>query len=622
MQAMDDAKRIVTELLAKLAELDGKVANYRQDINAEFDRYSAAILKDVPEHVSTEVSRVIAESMPNYPMLNGPSRNPVESPAESPIESPTALPERGAWSGRKSPPPILYHTSGTPKDGPRSPHEREKEFQGVFTPSYLPLLDGSDRSPHSPTASPPPASPTTLGPSPAFAPSLNTILSVDETLEPQSGDDVPRPTPIRRQTDGTVSSVESSGSDTKARRSALRRSSSSAKGSPRRVRFDVQGTEVLPTCSPQATGSPRVCLGEAEVPTSAIVDDSPAYAGPSLLDVEGEEDSLPRPKKVSSTQALRALTRSPLEEGTVWRVVNPDTEDTPRMNGLDQVAPPVMSSPSSAATATAPTSSPAHARIQIPKSQKDDIVPASDELEKDDDKDGSEEEEFLSMRPKTSKKSPSPATRSPAAGSPRVTAADVSSRVAHEPVNMPPAARVLPRSNILGGKDKTSDKDAEDAFFDFDGDETLLGASSQPRNTEKYLSEGQEDELEAERDNKSPPSLSAHATSLYTTLPTRTIPGSVDDKPVAPTSARFLQGSVGSYKGHTLRMSTIRNPKVQEDAAAMGDLTSLVGSVDDASRFDTALGSFRASLTNTFSLEPRSFSERMALEEVMEKRRQ
>ncbi len=98
---------------------------------------------------------------------------------------------------------------------------------------------------------------------------------------------------------------------------------------------------MLPSSSPQA---PTI-LGEAllvediEADTSAIAeeDESPEYTGPSLLDVEGEEDALPRPKKVSSTQALRALSQQPLDAGTIWTVVNADTEDAPKMNGQQDI---------------------------------------------------------------------------------------------------------------------------------------------------------------------------------------------------------------------------------------------------------------------------------------------
>lgn len=625
---MDDARQIISELLAKLAELDGKVASYQQDIHAEFERYRASLLKDVPEHISDEVSRVITESMPNYPMLSGPSsnRDSVESPA-----APTPSERGGAWggsSGRKSPPPILYHTSGIPKDGPRSPHEREKEFQGVFTPSYLPLLDGSDQAPpQSPSESPPSASPPAHSPSRALGPSLDGILSVDETLEPGVGLDAPRPVPIRRQTDGTESSAGSSGSDTKVRRSALRRSSSSVKDSPRRVRFDVQGAEVLPTASPQASvSSLDVCLTEeAGVSTSAVVDDSPLYSGPSLLDIEGEEDLLPQPKKVSSTQALRALTRSPLEEGTVWRVVNPDPEElNPKMNGLDETTVSAGPGPATTAAAamatTSTTTSPSKAKSPSPLRQRVVVVeqppqPAAVESSPDgQDKEGSDED-FLSMRSKTTKKPSSPVLRSPVAGSPRATAGH------HVSFRLEPKI-ASPKSSTGGDTDDVGSKDTQDGFFDFDdGEDTLLGASARPRSTEKYLPEDEDAEPEAEQETKRPVNpLAAHSTSQYTTLPARTVSTRSPDarSMTPPTSSRFLQGSVGSYKGQSLRVSAVLNPKLQEAAEAMGDFTTIVGSIHDRNSYED-LGSFGANTAASFTGAPRSFSERMAMEEAMEK---
>ncbi|KAK1769326.1 hypothetical protein QBC33DRAFT_351503 [Phialemonium atrogriseum] len=601
---MDDAKRLVTELLGKLAELDSKVATYQQDMNAEFERYSALLLKDVSEDVSNEVSRVIAESMSNYLMLQAPNRDCLEFPA--------TLTEHGLWGGRRSPPPILYHTSGTPKDGPRSPHEREKEFQGVFTPSFLPLLDSSDRPPHSPPSSSPLPSP-----SPAFTPSLDSILSVDEGLDARTSAIAAWPSPARRQTDGTVSSVDSSGSDSRVRRSALRRSSSSTKGSPRRVRFEFQGIEVLPTSSPQAPTSPRGSLEEAEA-TSAIVDDSPPYAGPSLLDVEGEEDWLPRPKKVSSTQALRALSRKALDEGTVWTVVNPDPEEAPTtMDGSNEAAPLPKPSPTTTKTAVTPAAVPAknQSRSQRVAFTEKENTPESPEEKmenNEDDKDGSDDD-FLSMRSKTSKESTSPAGRLPLAGSP--VSAGVSSPFANAPVKVHVIlGKASSNSNILDTKAEMR----EDEFFDFDeGEDTISGTKQRSENPDKYLSE----DLDDDQDDKLHTHPTAPTRPLHSVQPTVSIPKtSPDTQPITPTSARFMQGSIGSYKGHSLMMSAIVNPRIQEEAAAMGDFSSFVGSVDGRSGFDAAdLGSFRASLTKTMSVMPRSFSERMALEETLDK---
>ncbi|KAJ3474213.1 hypothetical protein NLG97_g9942 [Lecanicillium saksenae] len=89
------------------------------------------------------------------------------------------------------------------------------------------------------------------------------------------------------------------------------------------------GAEVLPTASPQPSDN--------MMPQSS----SPAWEGENVTvdSVLGgdEEDLGPPPKKISSSDMLRALSREPLEEGTVWTVVNPDPDNaaTNKMEQLD-----------------------------------------------------------------------------------------------------------------------------------------------------------------------------------------------------------------------------------------------------------------------------------------------
>ncbi|KAJ4304172.1 hypothetical protein N0V88_001782 [Collariella sp. IMI 366227] len=367
---MDDAASLVSELHHKLAELDGKVAAYQRDMLAEFHKHMEDCLKNYPGHFSSEVSQVITESI---------------------------------LLGR------------VPKDGPRSPHAREIEFQGLFTPTYLPLLESKDLFL---PARPMPTPPTPVGP--PLPLSTDNVKKVEEAKEaaPLASSQA-RPAPIRRLTDGSTSSVASSGSDSKVRRSALRRSSSN-KGSPRRVRFDFDGEEVFPAGSPPPRPSPVVAIPEtpkigaesqspqAEAPAIATdPDESTAYGGTSLLDIEGEEDWVPRPKKVSSTQALQALTRSPLEEGTTWTVVNADFEEPAKMNGEKQFK-------SGQGTLGDKVDSQATIRADDREDQpgNGDLGSPIEELTKYDDEDeNASDEEFLAMRPK--KKTPSPPAQNP-----------------------------------------------------------------------------------------------------------------------------------------------------------------------------------------------------------------
>ncbi|KAK4192092.1 hypothetical protein QBC35DRAFT_263270 [Podospora australis] len=573
---MDDAARLVSELHDKLAELDGKVAAYRRDMLAEFHRYMDECLKAYPDHVSEQVSRVIADTISRYSALS--PTTPRDSPDSPAIDHKT-------WKGRKSPPPVLRHTSGVPKEGPRSPHQREKEFQGLFTPTYLPLLENNDRnhrpSPPSTTA---PAPTETTKPTPLLIDNVKKVEEIQAPVKPAEG----RPLPVRRLTDLSSSSVESSSSESKIRRSALRRTSSSSnRGSPRRVRFELtEGEEVLPSSSPKASIIPAVA-GKAEpqavvAPLETAVEDEspdPEYTGISLLDVEGEEDFLPRPKKVSSTQALQALTRSPVEDGSFWTVVNPDGE----MNGQKEAniisdKPPVKSDSQSTIRATdgSGDSYPANGLLGSPMQKGKPFQLDSDDSENSDDE---SEEEFLSMKPK--KKSPSPGAQLPF---------------------RPPAAQPQNSAPTVNGRGSTSA--ADDAVFDLEEDQ-------EAGETSKYISDDDDDEEELEvrlRPHRSVGMLPKSA-EVPTTLP-----------PVSPSIALFSH-SIGSYKGNPIILNPIKDPDLYDNIANMKDVHFFVGSVDGRSGTEAAdMGSYRA-LSKVNQVEPRSFTERLAMEEAMERRR-
>ncbi|KAK0722477.1 hypothetical protein B0T26DRAFT_771021 [Lasiosphaeria miniovina] len=602
---MDDAARLVSELHDRLAELDGKVAAYQRDLLAEFHRHMEDCLKQYPVHVSNEILRVIAESLARYPALSPTSpTTPAAFESDRP-PSGLSLADRKAWDGRKSPPPILYHTSGVPKEGPRSPHQREKEFQGLFTPTYLPLLDSTYHSVHSPPRSPVPVTPTaTLD---AAEPE-----KVEKTKEPEVAKLEIRPAPVRRLTDLSSSSIESSGSESKARRSALRRSLSSTRGSPRRVRFEFKGEEVFPSASPQAlielalVDEAEPLVKAADTSAKALGDESPAYTGTSLLDVEGEEDSFPRPKKVSSTQALRALTRSPLDEGTVWTVVNPSSDDTPKMNGGKAID-------TSLKVESRIAVQPQHAVAEnhVP----DELLGSPiEELENHEDEDASDEE-FLSIRPKSSPKAPSLTVRSPFGQLPALSSSE--------------------KSKSAAGRINDSDLgDDEDPLFDFEQEGSRKSAAplGQPS---KYI-----DEDEEEYDGKGDEtprgrslrlvSAADDATGTATTTE-QPAPQAVNLPPVSPSAVLFSQ-SVGSYKGNPMRFGPMTDARLYDEIASMKDVRLVIGSIRDAqfvgsidrrNNVDAAdLGSYSAaSLSRAFAGTPRSFTERLALEEAMERRR-
>ncbi|KAL2181388.1 uncharacterized protein P884DRAFT_273911 [Thermothelomyces heterothallicus CBS 202.75] len=625
---MDEAARLVSELHDKLAELDGKVAAYQCGMLAEFHKHMDDCLKQYPDHISTEVSRAITASVAagRYPALNPPSRDAPDSPAI----------DRPSWDDRKtSPPPFLRHTSGTPKETARDPHAREKEFQGLFTPAFLPLLESGNRALHSPPMSPPRASNGQ-----ALSRPPDNVSQMDESGQAgtpsSSAHEGSRPRPARSLTDRSTSSVESCGSDSKTRRSALRRSSSSAKGSPRRVRFDFEGEEVFPaSSSPQApaptpgaeSGAKR--QAEAEPPVHATRDDSTAeYTGPSLLDVEGEEDLLPKPKKVSSTQALQALSRCPLDEGTTWRLVSPDSGELPTSkNGEDEAAKTNgmdgEKQPENAAGLPDKSDSQVTLRAtgdgQGFASPQPDPPPPRESFAIDDDGDNAaseSDEEFLSIPSR--RKSSSPAKQSPFTPPPKPPAA---------------AARNTPASET-DGSTTAADDDGLDPLFDFDED--AGSTSSRTQKHQKYLPEAEssdEDSIsgrlrqaarqELRQQQPHQPQQAGEPSSSPS--PSSPSPSSaVRIPPVSPSTALF-EHSIGSYMGRSVTAAPIKDPKLYDEIAGMKDVPFLVGSVHDVSEAEAAkLGSYRVSSSMGRRLAgaaPRSFTERLALEEEMERRR-
>ena len=598
VRRMDDTARLVSELQGKLAELNDKVAAYQRDMLAQFHRHMEECLKKYPDHVSNEVSRVIAASMSQHPALC-PTR-PDDDLGDA---------ERAVRTGRKSPPPILYHTSGKPKEGPRSPspREREEEFRGIFIPRFLPLLDKSCNPLQSP-----PASPATA---PLLTPPLQPAEKVEEpklseaTVEPSL-----RPAaPIRRSTDRSMS-IDSSGSESKVRRSALRRSSSSSKGGGRRhVRFDFEGTEVLPSTSPQEPVPDPSPADEAETPepqpqsepqleaavadASVIVTEHDESQGMvlSLLDVEGEEDSLPRPKKVSSTLALQALSRSPLDAGTTWTVVNADPEEALNMTPAKDAVAVLQTDGQEQPLALSRSKVKPAITVRLDDAPVDnpriDALLGSpiEELEEYHDEDDSDEE-FLSMSTKFSRKTPSPVVPQLPFG------------------QLPPPAKSqsmfqsLSRSAAAPAPEPESSEEDGDPLFDLDDEENRAQAAGQ---TQKYLPDDEEEEEEV-----TPVSERLRDHQRNTTAQT----------PMSPSGA-LLGLSFGSYKGKQLSINPVGNLQLYDEIASMKDVHFVVGSTDGRSGIDPIdAASYRAGLVRHVGT-PRSFTERLALEEAVERQR-
>jgi len=599
---MDDATSLKSELLNKLGELDQKASNQCQDMAQEFARYAHQLLHNVPEHVSLRVREDLADELMNYPVL-GPTV--AADPA-----SPFADLRRPTRRGRISPPPVLPHTSGIPPHdatcGSPDEREREREFYGLFTPSYLPLLEVM------------PPNKSLSGPIGASASTPSGKGSNEAQESPQHtllSNTTSRPEVAGRLTSETTSPTIRE-SDACIRKSALRRSSSgSAKSivSPRRVRFEVEGGEVPTTASPPlpprlATPPPPrrvIQLGDGRAFEEADVDDASVLGS-----------SPPRPKKISSTERLKALARSSTEDTSKWTVVGNLQDDDEEEDAL------VMSNSKRKAKATPPEPAQTTAlnnggheadeRLEQLKVQADDSQGVDTNEEMDD---------VLELPLLTSFKG-----RKKFA-SPQSTIAEVppeDSKSAEAPpvgvIPMPPTVNLRPRgaSNQRKGE--------EEDMFKFEDDRSSPDSESEEIKS-KYI---EEEELEDEKDEKEEveeeqitplADKSAVATSdrLYSKSPAAPIakPASLPSISSGSSLSKHLGASTGSYNGKPFIIGVVRNEDLHKKAAEMGDIYSFVGSVDGRSGVDESY-SYRPDL-ECFNGTPKSLGERL-MEEAYARR--
>ncbi|KAH8653187.1 hypothetical protein BGZ60DRAFT_436101 [Tricladium varicosporioides] len=615
---MDEASKLVSELQGKLAELDHKVWQYRRDMATEFTKYAEDLLRTVSIDISETVSRAIAESMKDYESLNL-ATGAIDSCA---IGNNSRTVEYGVGihrpQGAPASIPIAQRRGKEETEGsPRSPHEREKEFQGLFTPSYLPLLDSTDRNERRasydrrPT---PPPDTKAKGKEVDMeiehvdaSTDTRSLLSTPEPLRP--------PTPRRKNTDEV--SVNSDLSDSVTRRSALRRSSSSSnKQSPRRVRFDVEGEEVLPTSSP--VSFEKAVAKDIPGASRLLGEDSEDEAGSEQI--EDVED--PPPKRISSSQALRALSRSPLvDDGTQWTTVSapPDGSASVAVSGA------LSNESSSENLPHLPHLPPTNgfSRHDIGdyplgnSEETKDYSYGSMALSRSDvaDEDTSSDEDMLDMPPLKSMRG----QKSSAAATSPITSSFENNRSQTTATGPPIMGLGL---DTMGGehssrsdKDLRFDEEDEEEVFQFD---------------EHIERQGPPDE---NRDNSGSPSPTSSVTndngsgkvsgslalpvppSAYSQSPAREIPKPPSQR--KPTSQS--NDVVGSLKGNAFSFPIV-SPDVHAAAAKLGNITSFVGSVDGRSGMDASDNfSYRNSGgMGSFSGTPRSMSERMMMDELIE----
>lgn len=662
--ALDTTATLIADAQAKLAELDSRVASYRHEMATEFTRYSEELLRDVPEDVAYQVSQAIADSIAtSYPALYPPG-----STAPSPSNPLTGLDET-SWNGNRSPPPILPHTSGTPKGQPPSLHARDLEFQGLFTPTYLPLLESIDhdrdldRSLHSPTTSPGPAPTTATATATATAANLtseNTTTS-EGTQTPESTYRRRRPSPLRSATDTSIASAVSDTSSVRVRKSALRRSSGSSRSAdsprdPRRVRFEFEGEEFLPSTSPQSTTTAQAEWGSASSGSggsSTPTDDY--FPVTSLADIEGEE--APRPRKVSSSQALRALSKAPLDDGTTWTVVNsgaaseassaPDADKVGLRTHDTLPAQEEMEAQqvSSKQTPERPKDN-TTGREGEDQAEEDRTPVKTVHEESESDDESSDDEGSLFM---LSKKSPKIGQRASlawnqvlstsASGKPSSVQSPSPKATPSEPAiaeasTGPSASKPTPSAPVMASTSTPSttlpspsglaegsgaEEDEEPNLFNLDADEDdldLQKAISAQKSPKKHFSDLPDepepeqkqdaDEGEAFIDANSP-----IAASPPISMPIRS-PSEIPPKVVHMPQGSIPRVSIGSYNGRSLIMSPVKDPELLERIRRSDDAAPpfFVGSLHGRSGPDASnVKSYVASLPSPRGM-PGSFFER------------
>lgn len=613
--AMDEA-RLLDSLRQKLDELECEVEACRRHLLPEFHQHCRLLLRDVTPEAASDVKRALAASFANYPALRP------ELEADSPPPRPLS---RCPPPPPPSPPPIsaAFQSAVCGRtEAPARARHRDLELHGLFTPSFLPLLDDSPVSPRPALG----RATGTVPADPSLLPERGAGLAgMDQTshhagahahgsprrllpaVQPLSVPDPP--TDTARSTDDTRSSVSSDKSDSKPPRSALRRSSSMSKApqSPRRVRFEFMGAEVLPTTSPQPSESLR------RRPSSPGPDDG-AFAS-DLAGDTAEDERVP-PRKVSSSDALRALSRTPREEGVAWTVVNADADQfaPDQRDSFDATPPPAAPSPPKT------THSPLLTKTLSPKRSSGETPTKDGHDGKGDSSSSSSDDGFLAMaKARSSSKKPSQAT----AHAPK---APIKPQQGGATTSASPTNRQSPRfrcaksehSRALHHDEDTGvdEADDDDDVFHFDGEQgapikSRSRPSPPPAPREEDVAEHSEAD-DADESHVLQAQTSESQMSTYATSPAVPIRQPWGSRPVTASGVKSRPGSLGSYKGQPILMPIVRNPELLAQAGSVGSSDKRMGDVDDQTAMED--GS-----PPRFPSTPFSFKERFIMEEMMER---
>lgn len=628
---------LLSSLHTKLDDLEGKMLAYRYDLVSDFQRYYHDLLTGVNPSVATSIQQAISPSFANYPTLR-PELEPKLEAADS------QPPDLAAFQQAPAPEVAARIEAPAPNSSSR---ERETELQGLFTPSYLPLLDSSPPHDRRPVATSTVASTgTTTSTQTALAfpllpvmapPEINNGTATDHGITVDGGlittgnSEVPADAQapaeahrlVRTTTEESTSSINSDKSDSKTRRSALRRSSSISKPpqSPRRVRFEFMGSEVLPTSSPQQVEFITPAVSEPALEDEPIASD--------MILGDDIDEWGPPVRKSSSTEALRALSRAPAEEGTVWTVVNPDS-DRPKSE-QDGTSTPTLENPRSIEQSTSTAN---HSRIDTPSVRvvhggnatsiiSNDVNNRGSENGKDADDSSDDEDEYLAMGKRKASTAQKPAS-APVAQLPAARVSNglglITATSTQDKPHLSPSDSSNPKESRIPAtvEDESVDDYGDDDMFEFEPS----GLSAPPKPRERPPPpQDEEDSSDDESQDDVPNMDRPSQPTLYSTSPAVSIARPRPENAMF-TVSRFQPGSLGSYKGRPVIMPVVRNPEVHARAASLGQFNTFVGGLDGRSGMDEGdLSSFRASVVQPgFTGTPRSFTERFMMEEAQAER--
>ncbi|KAJ2906222.1 hypothetical protein MKZ38_002647 [Zalerion maritima] len=602
-----EVARLVTHFESVLATLSTGIQRFREGKAAEFIALYEEQLTGTPKPVAEEVTKAIQASISKFPELNGFTVNP-----EAPMGIKTT--KRRQSQDQKPTGLCAPLQSSTPTAGLEpSPtihreelREHESDLAGIITPQYLPLLDASQiipsggSTPLFPTESQPEKAPSSVRPS-----------SSDSTEIPRE----PSTPPLT----GAISPTRS---DSTTRRSAMRRTSSTSK-SPRKVRFDIGKPGGDDSDSGGKESDSHASPDDSEPVASGPDPSSSKSNSPLMLD---SPDEAPPPRKVSSVERLRLLGRHPYKNQE-----ESDADAPPLVSfneAIQQVARETETNTESNKksepdnTAKNPTSGIG----QLRKNKKQNPTIDLEEREANFLANSSDTEEGIlpEINVKKFKKMRSPSAQSSAQTSP-------TSPIAPEA----PFGQVLPASaepsktkesrdeslkssetpiptTVSAPSEKRKKKQIEDVGTKSsvdDGDDLFMfdeeaGVSMQPRSPspeEDSRDDAEEVDEEVATESTKPPVPMAQGTRSASSEAQRSL----------------LAEGIGSYRGQVLTMPVVKDPSVYAEAASLGEFNTFVGGIDGTSGMDEGdLNSFRASVAPLPTGSPKSFSERLLMEDI------